>query len=131
MPEDARDRRGDLAALAAGNDAFRRVVVTGSQLQLAVMSIEPGGEVGEEVHQGTDQFLHFVEGEAEAVLDGDRFTVPPGGYVFVPAGTRHNFRNTGSGALRIVTTYAPPEHAPGTLHRTKAEADADEEEQAH
>jgi mannose-6-phosphate isomerase-like protein (cupin superfamily) len=126
MTEDVRERRGDLTALAAGNDAFRRVVVTGTQMQLAVMTIEPGGEVGEEVHEGTDQFLHFVEGDAEAELDGDRFAVPPGGYVFVPAGTRHNFRNTGSVPLRIATTYAPPEHAPGTLHRTKAEADADE-----
>jgi mannose-6-phosphate isomerase-like protein (cupin superfamily) len=128
MTEDARERRGDLIALAAGNAAFRRVVVTGTRMQLAVMTIEPGGEVGEEVHPDTDQFLHFVDGEAEAELDGDRFAVPRGGYVFVRAGTRHNFRNTGSGPLRITTTYAPPEHEPGTLHQTKADADADEHE---
>lgn len=130
MTEDPRERRGDLAALTAANDAFRRVVVTGDRMQLAVMTIEPGGEVGEEVHEGTDQFLYFTEGEGDAVLDGERCPVPTGGYVFVPAGTRHNFVNTGSGPLRIATTYAPPEHAPGTRHATKAEADADEHDHA-
>jgi mannose-6-phosphate isomerase-like protein (cupin superfamily) len=126
VAEDVGERQGRLAALAQGSDAFRRVVVTGPHMQLAVMTIPPGGEVGEEVHDGTDQFLIFVEGQAEAELDGVRSAVPEGSYVFVPAGTRHNFVNTGSGPLRIATTYAPPEHPPGTLHPTKEVADADE-----
>jgi len=124
--EDVSERQGSLAELASGSDTFRRVVVTGPHMQLAVMTIPPGGEVGEEVHEGTDQFLFFVEGQAEARLDGARSAVPEGGYVFVPAGTRHNFVNTGSGPLRIATTYAPPEHPPGTVHPTK-----DVAEEAH
>jgi mannose-6-phosphate isomerase-like protein (cupin superfamily) len=131
MAEDNTERQGDLVALARRNEAFRRVVVTGPQMQLAVMTIPAGGEVGEEVHTGTDQFLFFVEGEAQAYLDGERSAVPEGGYVFVPAGTRHNFVNVGSGPLRIATTYAPPEHPAGTLHATKEEADADEADHHH
>lgn len=126
VAEDASERQGSLTRLAKDSDAFRRVVVTGPRMQLAVMTIPPGGEVGEEVHEGTDQFLFFVEGQAEAQLDGARSAVPEGGYVFVPAGTRHNFVNTGSGPLRIATTYAPPEHPAGTVHATKEEADAAE-----
>jgi mannose-6-phosphate isomerase-like protein (cupin superfamily) len=126
VAEDASERQGSLTRLANDSDAFRRVVVTGPHMQLAVMTIPPGGEVGEEVHQGTDQFLFFVEGQAEAQLDGARSAVPEGSYVFVPAGTRHNFVNTGSGPLRIATTYAPPEHPAGTVHATKEVADAEE-----
>lgn len=124
MAEDISERQGSLAGLTHGNEAFRRVVVTGPLMQLAVMTIPPGGEVGEEVHHDTDQFLVFVEGQADAWLDGERSAVPEGGYVFVAAGTRHNFVNTGDGPLRIATTYAPPEHPPATLHQTKADADA-------
>lgn len=126
VAEDISERQGSLADLTQANDAFRRVVVTGPLMQLAVMTIPPGGEVGEEIHQDTDQFLFFVEGQADAWLDGERFAVPDGGYVFVPAGTRHNFVNAGDGPLRIATTYAPAEHPPATLHQTKADADADE-----
>lgn len=124
--EDVSERQGSLVDVARGGDEFRRVVVTGPHMQLAVMTIPPGGEVGEEIHEGTDQFLFFVEGQGEARIDGARSAVPEGGYVFVPAGTRHNFVNTGRGPLRIATTYAPPEHPPGTVHATKAVADAEE-----
>jgi len=67
--------------------------------------------------------LVFVEGEGEAILDGERFPVRVNGMAFVPAGTRHNFRNTGSVPLRLYTVYSPPEHRPGTVHLTKEEAD--------
>jgi len=83
-------------------------------------------EIGEETHEG-DQILFFVEGDGEAILEGESSPVHSGDYVFVPAGTLHNFVNTGSEALRLLTTYAPPEHPHGTVHRTKAEADAAEE----
>lgn len=126
VAEDASERQGSLTRLAHDSDAFRRVVVTGPHMQLAVMTIPPGGEVGEEVHHGTDQFLFFVEGEAEAQLEGVRSAVASGDYVFVPAGTRHNFVNTGAGPLRIATTYAPPEHPAGTVHATKDVADAED-----
>ncbi len=121
------DRQPDIVELAKGNDAFRREVVTGEHSQVVVMTVPAGGEIGEEVHAGVDQLLIFVEGEGEAVLDGARSPVAPNQLVFVPAGTRHNFVNTGAGPLRLVTVYAPPEHPPGTVHQTKAEADAAEQ----
>jgi mannose-6-phosphate isomerase-like protein (cupin superfamily) len=118
----------DVVELALKNDAFRRVVATGEYSQLVVMTIPIGGEIGEEVHPDTDQLLVFIEGEGEAVLDDASSPVAPNQLVFVHAGTRHNFVNTGEVPLRLVTVYAPPEHAPGTVHQTKAEADADEDD---
>jgi mannose-6-phosphate isomerase-like protein (cupin superfamily) len=116
----------DIVALAKENDAFRREIVTGPHSQLVVMTIPPGGEIGEEVHE-VDQILIFVEGDGEAVLDGERSTVGPNDLVFVKAGTRHNFITKGDAPLRLVTVYAPPEHEPGTVHATKEEADAAED----
>ena len=116
----------DIVKLARGNDAFRREIATGEHSQVVAMTIPAGEEIGEEVHAENDQLLVFVDGEAEAVLDGRSSTVGPNDLVLVPAGTRHNFINTGGGPLRLVTVYAPPEHAPGTVHQTKAEADAAE-----
>jgi mannose-6-phosphate isomerase-like protein (cupin superfamily) len=118
--------RLDVLALARENDAFRREIATGPHSQLVVMTIPPGGEIGEEVHEHVDQILLFVEGEADAVLEGERSAVGPNDLVFVKAGTRHNFVNTGDRPLRLVTIYAPPEHEPGTLHATKKDADAAE-----
>lgn len=116
----------DIVAAARSNDAFRRVIVTGEHEQVVVMSIAADGEIGDEVHSDTDQVLSFVEGEGEARLDGRTSKVGSGILVFVRAGTRHNFVNTGSDPLKLITIYAPPHHAPGTVHRTKAEADAAE-----
>lgn len=84
------------------------------------------GEIGEEVHPDTDQVLVFVDGSGAADLDGQTGEIGPNDLVFVHGGTRHNFRNTGEGPLRLITISAPPEHAPGTVHLTKAEADAAE-----
>jgi mannose-6-phosphate isomerase-like protein (cupin superfamily) len=118
--------RLDILAAAWSNAAFRQVVMTGDHQQVVVMTIPPGGEIGEEVHPHTDQTLAFVDGRGEAQLDGETSEVGPNDLVFVRAGTRHNFRNTGDGPLRLITIYAPPQHAPGTMHQTKAEADAAE-----
>jgi mannose-6-phosphate isomerase-like protein (cupin superfamily) len=118
----------DIVQLARGNDAFRREVATGEHSQVVVMTIPARGEIGEEVHERNDQLLVFVEGEGEAILDGRTSRVTPNDLVLVPAGTRHNFVNTGEVPLRLVTVYAPPEHPPGTVHQTKAEADAAEAE---
>lgn len=120
------ETRVDIVQAARDNDAFRREVITGQHEQLVVMTIPPGGEIGEEVHHDTDQVLAFVDGEGEAILDGETSQIGPNDLVFVRAGTRHNFVNTGSQPLRLLTIYAPPEHAPGTVHQTKAEADAAE-----
>lgn len=116
----------DILRLAQENDAFRRVVDTRENCQVVLMTIPRGGEIGEEVHEGVDQLLLFVEGEGEAVVEGEREPIARNQLVVVPAGTRHNFVNTGAGPLRLVTVYAPPEHAPRTVHETKDEADAAE-----
>ena len=110
---------------ARENQNFRETLATGEFSQIVLMTLQPGEEIGEEVHEG-DQILLFVEGEGEAVIEGETSPVRADDLVFVPAGTRHNFVTTGAGPLRIVTVYAPPEHPDGTVHRTKAEADAAE-----
>jgi mannose-6-phosphate isomerase-like protein (cupin superfamily) len=116
----------DIVGLAQRNEDFRREVVTGQHSQVVLMSLAPGEEIGEEVHVGVDQTLVFVAGEGHAILDGVTSPVTANSLYFVPAGTRHNFVNTGSGPLKLYTIYAPPEHAPGTVFRTKAEADVAE-----
>jgi mannose-6-phosphate isomerase-like protein (cupin superfamily) len=116
----------DILAAARSNQAFRREILTGAHDQVVVMTIPAGGEIGDEVHPDTDQVLVFVSGDGEAVLDGARSAIGQNDLVFVRAGTRHNFVNTGTEPLRLITIYAPPEHKPGTVHQTKAEADAAE-----
>ncbi|SRR6056297_587002 len=127
MAEQAREQV-DVVALARQSDDFRRVVITGDNTQVVVMTIQPGEEIGAETHEGHDQVLFFVDGEGEAVLDGESSTVSAGDLSFVHAGVHHNFINTGSEPLRIVTAYSPPEHDPGTVHVDKAEAEAAEAE---
>lgn len=120
----------NIAKLAATNDDFRRVVFTGKKSQTVVMSIPEGGEVGEETHEHVEQVLYFQAGHGEALLDGETFPVAPGEVVIVTPGTRHNFRNTGNGPLKIITVYAPPNHIDGRVHRTKRDADVDAEDEA-
>lgn len=118
----------DILARTRQNASFREVVSTGPHAQVVVMCIPPAGEIGEEVHTDVDQVLVFVEGEGIAVLDGQRTAVSPGRLVLVTAGTRHNFLNEGGDDLKLYTVYTSPKHAPGTIHRTKADADADEKD---
>lgn len=118
--------RPDFVGLARRNEAFRRELATGDRSQIVAMTVPAGGEIGEEVHEGVDQILLFLEGNGDAVLEGERGPVAPDDLVYVKAGTRHNFVNTGSSPMRLLTIYAPPEHAPGTVHATKNEADAAE-----
>jgi mannose-6-phosphate isomerase-like protein (cupin superfamily) len=122
----AQEVRVDITRAAWTNEAFRREVLTGVHEQVVVMTIPVGGEIGEEVHPETDQVLVFVDGRGEAQLDGESSEIGANDLVFVRAGTRHNFVNTGDEPLRLITVYAPPEHAPGTVHHTKSEADAAE-----
>lgn len=116
----------DIVALASANTFFRQVLSTGPHAQVVVMSIPPGGEIGLETHEHVDQVLTFVSGQGTASLNGEESAVGPGRLVLVPAGTAHNVVNTGASDLRLYTVYAPPQHAQDTIHRTKAEADADE-----
>lgn len=113
----------NIARAARENEAFRREVMTGEHEQVVVMTIPPGGEIGEETHPDTDQVLSFIDGRGEAILDGHASQVTANDLVFVRAGTRHNFINRGNEPLRLITIYAPPEHAAGTVHQTKEEAD--------
>ncbi|HEX2685664.1 MAG TPA: cupin domain-containing protein [Kofleriaceae bacterium] len=116
----------DIVAAARENADFRRVLSTGPHAQVVVMRIGPGDEIGEEVHGDVDQILAFIEGEGVAIMEGEESAVAANRLVHVPAGTRHNVVNRGSRDLRLYTVYAPPQHAPGTIHRTRAEAEADE-----
>jgi len=122
--------RVDIFEAVRTNDAFRREVITGKHQQVVVMAIPPGGEIGEEVHPDTDQVLVFVDGEGEARLESETSPVRANDLVFVRAGTRHNFVNTGLRQLRLITTYAPPHHPPGTVHQTREDADAAEQVEA-
>jgi len=117
----------DIAAHAIRNKDFRREILTNKHSQIVLMSIEPGDEIGEETHK-VDQILMFVAGEGQAVLDGKKRQVKANSLVVVPAGTLHNFINKGDEPLKLFTIYAPPEEEPGVVHKTKAEADAAEEE---
>ncbi|MCM2562589.1 cupin domain-containing protein [Lutimaribacter sp. EGI FJ00015] len=111
--------------MALKNDEFRQVVWTGEKAQLVLMAIPEGGEIGGEVHEGHDQLLYFVSGQGRAKIGDVEYDVAKGDVSMVPSGSFHNFTNTGSGMLKLYTTYSPPEHAPGTEHETKAEADAE------
>ena len=112
--------------MATENKKFRQVLWTGDHTQLVLMAIPAGGEIGGEVHEGHDQLLYFVEGQGEATIGETKVPVQSGDVSIVPSGIFHNFRNTGTEMLKLYTTYSPPEHAPGTEHVTKREADADE-----
>ncbi len=112
------------------NGDFRRVLFTGAKSQLVVMSLPPGGEIGGETHDHVEQTLYFQSGSGEAILDGKTSPIHAGDVLIVTPGTRHNVRNTGTAPLKIATVYAPPNHIDGRVHHTKADADADEEDEA-
>ncbi len=118
----------DILEIARANSWFRKEVVTGEKSQVMLMCIEPGDEIGEETHD-VDQTLVFVEGTGEAILDDMTEKFDEGDLFFVPAGTKHNFRNTGTRPLKLFTVYAPSEHVAGTNHPTKADAESDPNEQ--
>ena len=109
------------------NTNFRKVLYTDQNLQLVVMSLLPQEEIGEETHNDLDQFIRVEAGVGRAVLQGQEHPLRDGDVVIVPKGTLHNIINTSAELpLKLYTIYAPPQHAEGTVHKTKAEADADE-----
>ena len=123
---------GDIEATTLGNDTFRTVVFTGTHTQLTVMRLRAGEEIGWEAHDHLDQFLRIEEGSARLELGPDlatvreRHDVSDDWAMIIPAGTWHNVINTGAGDLRLYSLYSPPEHPDGTVHETKADADAAE-----
>lgn len=106
------------------NEDFRKVLYTGHNLQLVLMTLQPGEEIGSEVHPDRDQFFRIEKGEGAVDIDGKENRVEDDFAVIVPAGARHNVRNTGSEPLRLYTLYAPPEHKDQVVQPTKEEAEA-------
>lgn len=117
----------NIEELTHGNTEFRRVLYSGSKLQLVLMSVEPGEELGGEVHKDTDQFFRVEGGEGRIVIDGVSHDVKPGDGMIVPAGAHHNLICTGHDALKIYTIYGPPHHRDQLIQKTKAEADGSDE----
>ena len=118
----------DIEKLTLAGEDFRRVLYTGKHLQLVLMTLKPGEEIGSEVHEDRDQFFRFEEGEGTVDIDDNSYAVEDGSGIIVPAGARHNVRNTGDAPLKLYTLYGPPEHVDGLVEATKAEADATHEE---
>jgi mannose-6-phosphate isomerase-like protein (cupin superfamily) len=118
---------GDIENLTETNSNFRRVVYTGKQLQLVLMALRPGEEIGEEIHRDRDQFFRIETGRGEVWIDGHKTAIKSDFGIVVPAGARHNIRNTGEKPMRLYTLYGPPEHADGTIQATKSDAKASKE----
>jgi mannose-6-phosphate isomerase-like protein (cupin superfamily) len=112
----------DIEELTEENPDFRRVLYTGKHLQLVLMALRPGEEIGEEVHETHDQFFRVEKGKGEVWIDGERTKIKADDAVVVPAGARHNVINTGHKPLKLYTLYGPPEHRDGVVHPTKAGA---------
>jgi mannose-6-phosphate isomerase-like protein (cupin superfamily) len=115
---------GDISDLTEKNSDFRRVLYTGKNLQLVLMSLKPGEDIGEEVHDNVDQFFRIEEGTGEVLINGLRSSVKSDDAIIVPAGARHNVKNTGTTPLRLYTIYGPPEHKDKTIHATKQQAES-------
>lgn len=123
---------GSIEKQTLNNNYFRQVVFTGKHAQLVLMCLQPGDEIGSEVHPNVDQFFRIEQGEAKFVFAERDELMRDGDAIVVPAGTHHNVVNTSKQApLKLYTIYSPPNHPDGTLHKTKAEAEASEEAAHH
>lgn len=117
----------NIEKLTLENENFREVLYTAKNSQLVLMSLKPGEDIGEEIHQ-LDQFFRCESGQGKAILDGIEHVISDGFVVVVPAGAKHNIINTSTDKpLKLYTLYSPPNHRDGVIHKTKAEAEADEE----
>lgn len=122
----------DIEKITLANPTFRTVLFTGQQIQLTVMRLGPGEEIGVEMHDDTDQFIRIEQGTAQVTFGpspdvvAETHRVEDDWAVIIPAGTWHNVVNTGDADLRLYSLYSPPEHPDGTVHQTKADADAAE-----
>ncbi len=114
----------------AGSD-FRRVLYTAPHSQLVLMTLQPGEDIGEEIHQHVDQFFRIESGRGRVVLNDEVTEVSDGFAIVVPAGTKHNLINIGDTPLKLYTIYSPANHPDGTIHHTKAEADEYEKHHHH
>jgi len=120
---------GNIENITLKNSYFRQVLFTGKYCQLVVMSLKPNEEIGMEVHPTVDQFFRFESGEGKVIIAGEEHLVKDGDAVIVPAGSQHNIINTSADKnLQLYTIYSPPNHPDGTVHKTKTEAMAAEEQ---
>lgn len=111
----------NIEKLTVENDNYRKVLYTGKHMQLVLMTLQPGEEIGLEQHEGHDQFFRIEEGQGRATIDDNTYDIQDDDAIIVPAGAWHNVINTGTSPLRLYTLYAPPEHREGVLHPTKAD----------
>lgn len=110
------------------NANFRKVLYTGEHLQLVLMSLKPGEEIGMETHPDIDQFFRFDAGTGKAIINGNEYEITDGDSIIIPAGSEHNIINSGEEDLKMYTIYTPPHHKEGTLFATKEEAEENGEE---
>ena len=121
----------DIEEKTKSNTNFRKVLHTGKYMQLVVMCLKVGEEIGEEIHDSVDQFFRIEEGEAKVIIDGVESILKEDMIVIVPAGSKHNVVNNSNVDLKLYTIYSPSNHPDGTVHATKAEADEYEKEHHH
>ena len=119
--------KGNIEKETLENDNFRKVLYTGGNLQLVLMSLKPGEEIGEEIHQTNDQFFRFESGSGKCTIDENNYHVTEGDVIVVPAGAKHNVINTGDEPFKMYTIYGPPNHQDGITRATKKEADVQDE----
>lgn len=117
----------DIEDLTEENGDYRRVLYTAKHLQLVIMSLAPGEEIGEEVHKDRDQFFRVEKGKGEFWIDGVRSKIKSDDAIVVPAGARHSIVNTNNKPLKLYTIYNPPNHRDGFTAASKAEAEASKE----
>ena len=121
----------DIEEKTLDNTNFREVLFTGKHMQLVVMALKPGEDIGEEIHENVDQFFRIEQGEAKVIIDGEEDVLKEDMVAIVPAGAKHNLINTSNVDLKLYTIYAPPNHPDGTVHKDKAEAEEYEKEHHH
>lgn len=118
----------NIEQLTLENNNFRKVLYTSTHMQLVLMSLLPGEEIGEEIHDENDQFFRFEQGTGECIIDGNKYPVTDGDVIIIPSGAKHNVINTGANSLKMYTIYAPPHHKDGIVRTTKKDAEENEED---
>lgn len=122
----------DIEKRSLENRYFREVLFTAQHSQLVVMSLAPGEDIGAETHHGIDQFIRVESGRGKSILNDEEHELHDGSAVVIPSGVEHNIINlSDTEPLKLYTVYSPPEHPDGTVHKTKADAEADEHDRPH
>ena len=121
--------KANIAKGALHNNDFRKVLYTSKHLQLVLMSLKAGEEIGSETHHDNDQFFRFENGTGKCIVDGNEYTVKDGDVLIIPAGAKHNIINTNDKSeLKMYTIYSPPHHKDGIVRATKEDAEKNEAE---